>query len=177
MKTVNISLNTRSIDRALRELDAFEKWLHTRTKAFVKALGKIGVQVATVRFQTAGYAGSNDVRCSIRELDDHHLAVVATGSATLFIEFGTGVVYIGGLHPEASELGMIRGEYGKGRGNNIHGWYYKGDPGSGGYGTVRRAGTPTEVVHTLGNPANMCMYNTVEELERKFEEVARKVFV
>ena len=39
------------------------------------------------------------------------IAVVAVGSATLFIEFGTGVKYPDN-HPEAAEHGMIRGGYG-----------------------------------------------------------------
>lgn len=173
-KKITISLTSKGIDKLIKEVKAYQKWLETKTKEFVKALGDEGVQIASVRFQSAEYDGTNDVSVNIEDRGDNQVAVVAAGGAVLFIEFGSGVVYPDN-HPEAAEHGMIRGEYGYKLGRNPRGWRYKGDPGT--HGELITEGKHAGEVHTYGNPANMCMYSTVRELEERFEEIAKRVYV
>lgn len=173
-RVIKVSLNEQSIDNAIRELNDFKKWLQDKTKEFLKALADEGVQIANAKFAVAEYDGTNDVSCSVEERGDNKVAVVAVGGATLFIEFGTGVTYPDN-HPEAGKMGMVRGEYGYRLGRLESGWRYTGDPGS--HGEVITEGKHAGEVHTYGNPANMCMYLTVEELKGKFEEIARRVYV
>lgn len=173
-RVIKVSLNEQSIDRAIKELDNYKKWLVDKTKEFLKALADEGVQIASAKFAKAVYDGTNDVSCSVEERGENKIAVVAVGSATLFIEFGTGVKYPDN-HPEAAEYGMIRGGYGYRLGRLEKGWRYTGDPGSN--GEVITEGKHAGQVHTYGNPANMCMYQTVRELQEKFEEIARRVYV
>lgn len=173
-QVIKVSLNEQSIDRAIKELDNYKKWLVDKTKEFLKALADEGVQIASAKFAKAVYDGTNDVSCSVEERGENKIAVVAVGSATLFIEFGTGVKYPDN-HPEAAEHGMIRGGYGYRLGRLEKGWRYTGDPGSN--GEVITEGKHAGQVHTYGNPANMCMYQTVRELQEKFEEIARRVYV
>lgn len=173
-RVIKVSLNEQSIDRAIKELDNYKKWLVDKTKEFLKALADEGVQIASAKFAKAVYDGTNDVSCSVEERGENKIAVVAVGSATLFIEFGTGVKYPDN-HPEAAEHGMIRGGYGYCLGRLEKGWRYTGDPGSN--GEVITEGKHAGQVHTYGNPANMCMYQTVRELQEKFEEIARRVYV
>ncbi len=173
-RVIKVSLNEQSIDRAIKELDNYKKWLVDKTKEFLKALADEGVQIASAKFAKAVYDGTNDVSCSVEERGENKIAVVAVGSATLFIEFGTGVKYPDN-HPEAAEHGMIRGGYGYRLGRLEKGWRYTGDPGSN--GEVITEGKHAGQVHTYGNPANMCMYQTVRELQEKFEEIARRVYV
>ena len=85
---------------------------------------------ASVKFSQAVYDGTNDVSVTVEPRGNNVRAVVATGGATLFIEFGAGVTYPDD-HPEAEELGMKRGAYGQGHGKQ-HSWGYYGDPGTNG---------------------------------------------
>lgn len=173
-RVIHIKLNEASIDQAIKELQEYKKWLVEKTKDFLQALAEEGVQIASAKFADATYDGTNDVSCSVEERGDNKVAVMAVGSAVLFIEFGTGVRYADN-HPEAAEHGMVRGEYGYKLGRMEKGWRYKGDPGTN--GQVITEGKHAGEVHTYGNPANMSMYLTIRELEDKFEEIARRIYV
>ena len=173
-RVIKVQLNEASINRAIKELEDYKKWLLSKTKEFLKALADEGVEIANTKFAKAVYDGTNDVSCSVEERGDNKIAVVAVGGATLFIEFGTGVKYPDN-HPEAGKHGMVRGQYGHKLGRLPQGWRYEGDPGSN--GEVITEGKHVGEVHTYGNPANMCLYMTVRELAEKFEEIARRVYV
>ena len=172
-KVITVKLNSRSIQKAIDELKAYKKWLTEKTKEFLKALADEGMEIASAKFESATYDGTNDVKCQVEERSDNKVAILAIGGATLFIEFGTGVTYPDD-HPEAAQNGMIRGKYGHGLGKLKGGWRYDGDPGTN--GTVITEGKHAGMIHTYGNPANMCMYLTIRELEDKFEEIARRVY-
>ena len=173
-RVIKVRLNEQSIDRAIKELNDYKKWLTDKTKEFLKALADEGVKIASAKFGQAVYDGTNDVTCQMEDRGENKVAVMAIGSATLFIEFGTGVRYPDN-HPEAAENGMVRGAYGYKLGRLEKGWRYTGEPGSN--GEVITEGKHTGEIHTYGNPANMSMYLTVRELQDKFEEIARRVYV
>ena len=173
-RVIEAQLNSASLNAAIEELEEYKKWLIRKTKEFLTALADEGVQIANSNFAKAVYDGTNDVTCSVEDRGDNKVAVVAVGGATLFIEFGTGIKYPD-THPEAGKHGMTRGEYGHKLGRLPSGWRYQGDPGSN--GEVITEGEHAGEIHTYGNPANMCMYQTVRELEEKFEEIARRVYV
>lgn len=172
-RVIKLKLNPKSVDQAIKEVNDYKKWLTEKTKEFLTALAKEGVDVASLKFSQATYDGSNDVHCHMEERGKYKLAVLAVGNATLFIEFGTGVKYPDN-HPEAQEHGMLRGEYGHKLGQREKGWRYTGEPGSN--GKLITEGKHAGEIHTYGNPANMSMYLTVRELEEKFEEIARRVY-
>lgn len=173
-RVIKVKLTEDSIDQAIQELKRYKEWLLDRTQKFLEALAQEGMQIASVKFAEAAYDGTNDVSCSVEERGKNKVAVIALGSAVLFIEFGTGVKYPDN-HPEAGKHGMTRGQYGYGLGKLEKGWRYSGDPGTN--GEVITTGKHAGEVHTYGNPANMSMYQTMRELEVKFEEIARRVYV
>ena len=173
-RVITVKLTEESIKNAITEAKQYKEWLTNCTRKFVKELGDCGVEIASVKFDKAIYDGTNDVSVSVEERDNNKIAIVAVGNATLFIEFGTGIKYPDN-HPEAAANGMVRGEYGHKLGRLEKGWRYTGDPGTN--GEIITEGKHTGEVHTYGNPANMCMYQTVRELEDKFAEIARRVFV
>lgn len=173
-RIIKVPLTERGINNAIKGLNDYKKWLKDRTEKFVQALGDEGLQVARAKFQTAQYDGTNDVSVSVEERGENKLAVIAIGSSVLFIEFGTGVKYTE-QHPDAGKNGFIRGEYGHKLGKLPDGWRYKGNPGTN--GEMITSGKHTGEVHTYGNPANMSMYDTVKELEEKFEEIAKRIYV
>lgn len=172
---ITITLDNRSIDKAIKELRQYEAWLKKKTDELCRELAGMGAYIAQIKFNDAVYDGVNDVSVRIEDGKNGAVAVVATGRATLFIEFGTGVRH-GETHPEAAELGFTRGGYGHGYGSQERGWWYTGNNG-GTNGQPTRGRPPGTSWHTYGNPANMCMYKTVRELEQKVEDVARRVFM
>ncbi len=173
-RVIKVRLNEQSIGQAIKELNDYKKWLIDKTKEFLKALADEGVEIASAKFGQVVYDGTNDVTCQMEDRGENKVAVMAIGSATLFIEFGTGIRYPDN-HPEAAENGMVRGAYGYKLGRLEKGWRYTGEPGSN--GEVITEGKHAGEIHTYGNPANMSMYLTVRELQDKFEEIARRVYV
>lgn len=179
-KVVHVTLNPAGIQKAIDELNAFKKWLEDCSKRFLDRLAQEGVEVASAGFASAEYDGTNDVVVRFEKDNDKRI-IVATGhvdpdsggNVVLFIEFGSGVKYTD-PHPEAAEHGMIRGEFGMGQGGNVWGWTYRGNPGSN--GMVINTGWQRGRVHTYGNPANKCMYNSRKELEERFTQIAKEVF-
>ena len=172
MKTVKVPLSQRGIDTLLREIESYTVWLKERSQVLLDRLAQAGFEVASTRFAKAAYDGTNDASVSLETRSEGVRAVVAVGASVLFIEFGTGVTYPDN-HPQAAELGMKRGEYGKGHGKQSS-WGYYGDPGTNGVVKMKKDGSTVVITH--GNPANMPMYETVKELEAMLPDLVKEVF-
>ena len=170
MKTVKVPLSQRGIDTLLREIESYTVWLKERSQVLLDRLAQAGFEVASARFAKAVYDGTNDASVSLETRSEGVRAVVAVGASVLFIEFGTGVTYPDN-HPQAAELGMKRGEYGKGHGKQSS-WGYYGDPGTNGVVKMKKDGSTVVITH--GNPANMPMYETVKELEATLPELVKE---
>ena len=171
-QTINVPLSIPAYDSLIRKIEDLGNWQSDRAIVFADRLAQEGMEIASVKFSQAVYDGTNDVSVTVESRGNNVRAVVATGGATLFIEFGTGVTYPDN-HPEAGELGMKRGEYGQGHGKQ-HSWGYYGDPGTNGVLKEKKNGGFVVITH--GNPANMPMYETVKELQDRLTEIAKEVF-
>lgn len=171
-QTINVPLSIPAYDSLIRKIEDLGNWQSDRAIVFADRLAQEGMEIASVKFSQAVYDGTNDVSVTVEPRGNNVRAVVATGGATLFIEFGTGVTYPDN-HPEAEELGMKRGEYGQGHGKQ-HSWGYYGDPGTNGVLKEKKNGGFVVITH--GNPANMPMYETVKELQDRLTEIAKEVF-
>ena len=169
---INVPLSIPAYDGLIRKIEDLGNWQSDRAIVFADRLAQEGMEIASVKFSQAVYDGTNDVSVTVEPRGNNVRAVVATGGATLFIEFGTGVTYPDN-HPEAEELGMKRGEYGQGHGKQ-HSWGYYGDPGTNGVLKEKKNGGFVVITH--GNPANMPMYETVKELQDRLTEIAKEVF-
>lgn len=160
MKKITIRLSVDGVAQAIRELEEYQNWFKERTKMFLDRLAEEGLEVAQAGFKFAKYDGENDVKVSVEPRGETARAVVALGRATLFIEFGSGVITP--LHPETPE-GLERGSWsdgpeGKGHWQDPNGWYY------------------AHGKKTRGNPANMAMYEAVKDLENRIGQIAKEVF-
>lgn len=171
-QTIDVPLSIPAYDSLIRKIEDLGNWQSDRAIVFADRLAQEGMEIASIKFSQAVYDGTNDVSVTVEPRGNNIRAVVATGGATLFIEFGTGVTYPDD-HPEAGELGMKRGEYGQGHGKQ-HSWGYYGDPGTN--GVLKKKKNGGFVVITHGNPANMPMYETVKELQDRLTEIAKEVF-
>lgn len=159
-----------SIDAAIKKLEDYGKNMKQKCNALAKRLTEMGAINASLEFARAIYDGAPDFDIEVKQIGEGKYSVIASGETALFMEFGTGV-YHPDTHPKAAEMGMIRGEYGKGHGKQLT-WGYYGDPGTNGWTDSKRPG----VTLTHGNPANMPMYNTAQELKREIRRVAEEVF-
>lgn len=171
-QTINVPLSIPAYDSLIRKIEDLGNWQSDRAIVFADRLAQEGMEIASIKFSQAVYDGTNDVSVTVEPRGNNVRAVVATGGATLFIEFGAGVTYPDD-HPEAEELGMKRGEYGQGHGKQ-HSWGYYGDPGTNGVLKEKKNGGFVVITH--GNPANMPMYETVKELQDRLTEIAKEVF-
>lgn len=163
-----------SIDHALKEIEAYKKWLNEKTQEFLAELAKLAQEEAESNFSNAEYDGTNDVSVSVEDEGENRKIIVARGEATLFIEFGTGVTNPDN-HPDKPPEIVGHGEYGYKLGSLEDGWRYKGEPGTNGIQITE--GKHKDEILTKGNIANMCMYNTVKDLREKINDIAKRVFV
>ena len=165
MRTVHLTfgIDGRGIDKAIRGVEEYKRWLLDKTEQLTQRLAEIGVKTADVNFLAAYYDGVNDAKVTAEKVGDCQYVVKADGESVLFIEFGTGLIGYG--HPDVQGYGP--GTYppkdpANPNWNKPGGWFYYGEDG--------------EAHHTHGNPPNAPMYNTVKELEQQFEAIAQEVF-
>jgi len=162
------------IDSLLKKLKTRQTELNKKQHILLEKLSKVGIDIASAKFQTAQYDGDNDVVVNRQPewVGDNKLFLTATGNAVTFIEFGTGIHYAE-QHPKASDLGAIRGEYGQGKGSNDT-WGYYGSPGTN--GREKRDTDKGTLVITHGNPPARAMYDSAKEMRNQVLNKAREVF-
>lgn len=160
------------IDRVIRRLERMKQEIERKNHEFIHKLALEGIEVADARFSTAMYDGVNDVTPGqVVWLSDKEAQIVVSGTAVLFIEFGTGVVHTD-MHPLAGQYGYTRGGYGEGKGANPKGWAYYGEPGTAGVPVKGKTG----VYRTKGNPPARAMYDAGKTMRERVATVAREVF-
>lgn len=171
---IKVRLSDAGLRDAERQIQEYKTTLNRKAQEFAKALAQKGIDVATVRFANAQYAGDNDVTVEHDPVQTSNgFAIVAHGKAVAFIEFGTGSHhngYGGELPPGVG----AHGSYGKGQGANRR-WYYYGDPGNAGtyVDTVSGKG---QLNYTSGNEPAMAMWGAVEEMASQVEATWREVW-
>lgn len=161
-KTIRIDgLSEANIKAAELELRRYADWIRLKEAELITRLAERGRSVASIKFASAQYDGTNDV--SVRVDNAGSVAVIyAEGEAVAFIEFGSGSM-MGYGHPDAGEHGFgpgtwSTGESGKGHWDDPNGWYYAHGKKS------------------HGNPPAMAMYDAVQTMTAEITTIAREVF-
>ena len=171
---IKVRLSDAGLRDAERQIQEYKTTLNQKAKEFARALAQKGIDVATVRFANAQYAGDNDVTVERDPVQTPNgFAIVAHGKAVAFIEFGTGVSYsaYGGELPDG--VGE-HGTYGKGNGQHKR-WYYYGESGNAGT-PVKQVDGKGQLNYTSGNDAAMAMWGAVEEMASQVEATWREVW-
>lgn len=171
---IKVRLSDAGLRDAERQIQEYKATLNQKAQEFAKALAQKGIDVATVRFANAQYAGDNDVTVERDPVQTPNgFAIVAHGKAVAFIEFGTGVMH-SAYGCELPDGVGEHGTYGKENGKHKR-WYYYGESGN--------AGTPVKEVdgkgqlnYTSGNDAAMAMWGAVEEMASQVEATWREVW-
>ena len=151
-----------NIADVIRQLETYRNTLQDRMRIFLKRVADLGVEVAQASYSTAKYDGDNDVKVSTDWVSDSTIRVVASGSAVLFIEFGSGY-QLGFGHEKAAEMGYGPGTWsegpeGKGHWLDPNGWYFRHGEKS------------------VGNPPSRSMVEASAAIREKIAEIAREVF-
>lgn len=170
MKSITIRLSPSSCDRALKQLRTYKTWSSRKADELCKRLAEYGRTKVEVYFDEALYDGTKDVKLDVTKTDNGY-SLVASGKTVAFLEFGAGVHYPND-HPKAGELGIEHGTYGKGKGANDY-WFYTGQPGNAG-GELALGHKNTTITH--GNPANMPMFHTAQDMREEILRIAQEVF-
>lgn len=157
-KKINMSLNPKSIESAIRSVKAYSKWVEAKKKELMEQLAYIGAKEATVRFGSAYFSGDKDISVTVDPIPNGY-KITAKGSAVFFIEFGAGVYYNGSEpYPEPRPQGIVGiGEYGEGKGKNDY-WF------------------APKIGFTRGTPAAMPMYHASQEMRNEIYRIAKEVF-
>ena len=167
---MDITIDLKDIDKAIKEVEEYKKTFESNVTKLVTELTDLGKDQASQNFKSAQYDGTNDVQVSSR-VYKRTGRITASGQATLFIEFGTGVTY-GSNHPEAHMHGYRPGSYGP---NGLRTtWAYYGEPGT--RGVIRKETDKGTLVTTHGNPANRCLYDAGKIIEMLAPKIARGIF-
>lgn len=171
---IKVRLSDAGLRDAERQIREYKTTLNQKAKEFARALAQKGIDVATVRFANAQYAGDNDVTVERDPVQTPNgFAIVAHGKAVAFIEFGTGVLHTtyGGELPDG--VGE-HGTYGKGNGQHKR-WYYYGESGNAGT-PVKQVDGKGQLNYTSGNEPAMAMWGAVEEMASQVEATWREVW-
>lgn len=153
-----------SYDAAIKEIEAYKKWVNEKSMELCKRLADIGLSVAQIYFIPSN--GNTDVTLSVEPLNNGYL-LKADGEDVCFMEFGAGVT--AGLGYDTSKItppvsiepdswsaahnGMFHRMGGYPRGY----WFYKKQ--------IYNAIVP-----------QMGMYHAVNEMVQRIEQVATEVF-
>lgn len=171
---IKVRLSDAGLRDAERQIQEYKTTLNQKAQEFARALAQKGIDVATVKFANAQYAGDNDVTVEHDPVQTPNgFAIVAHGKAVAFIEFGTGVshsAYGGELHDGVGE----HGTYGKGNGQHKR-WYYYGESGNAGT-PVKQVDGKGQLNYTSGNEPAMAMWGAVEEMASQVEATWREVW-
>lgn len=161
MKKIQITLSTKDINQAIKEVKDYNAWIEKKTNELTERLALIGAKEATVRFGRAYYDGSKDASVEVTPIKNGW-QIVAFGNSVFFIEFGAGVYFNGQEpYPEPRPQGVAGiGEYGEGKGKSNTWGYYEND----------------ELILTHGTPAAMPMYYAKKIMEQEIKTIAKEVF-
>lgn len=170
-KKITIGLNTKDINRAIREIEKYKQELQVKVKECEKRIAEALSKEVTSNFNSAigdtSIRGGNRPANVVVRVDSKGTmtVVIAEGEDAVFCEFGAGVYYNGGAgsspNPYGSNLGLTIGSYGQGKGKQKAWGYYD---------------TNGNLVITRGTPASMPMYHAIQTITQKAIEIAKEVF-
>jgi hypothetical protein len=154
MPKIILELSKGSCQKALKELEKYQKEVKPKLAEVCKRLAEIGAQEANAHLALAN--GNDDARIDIEPMDGGY-KLVMSGSDVYFIEFGTGSdvdahyetsvpVFAGSWSMEHSQ------QYAK------HGWWWYGGE-----------------IYT-GTPAYMPMYYAGKKMREEIPRIVKEVF-
>ena len=157
---IKCTLDTKDINRAIRDLEKFKKQFLEKCDRLVEALTDEGVEVAKIQVKQLDAWYTGELMNSIEGYysPTYNVGIIKAGAYyAAYVEFGTGVVGSRSAHPNP------QGWQYDVNGHGDKGWVYYDDDG----GKFR---------WTKGFKSRPFMYNTARQLEKECEKIAKEVF-
>lgn len=157
---IKFSLNTKDIDRAIRELKQFKTEFLEKCNRLIEKLTDYGVEVAQLQVQQLDAVYSGELMNSIEGYysPTYNVGIIKAGAYyAAYVEFGTGVVGKQSPHPAPQGWSYDVNNHGD------EGWVYYDDERG-------------EFRWTKGFKSRPFMYNTARQLEKECRRIAREVF-
>ena len=171
MKTIQVNpFNPKSVENAIKELQAYKKEVETKTRQLVERLTYLGADIARVKIVGLGAYDTGELLSGV---DGYYSStsnigfVRVTSDHVAFVEFGTGVVGQANPHRNGEYLSKAAWQYATGpkiftKKDGRVGWIYPTDDGG--------------FRFTEGMESRPFMYETALELQRMFPKIAKEVF-
>ncbi len=170
MKTINVTLDPKSIDKAIKELKRYQKDIEKKTKRLVIKLTDYGAKVVRVKIVSMGAVYSGELLSGV---DGYYSPLLNAGFVRVtndhvaFVEFGTGVVGQKSPHKNGEYLSKAAWQYAVGpkiitTKDGRVGWIYPTKDGG--------------FRFTEGMKARPFMYETALQIQREFPQMAKEVF-
>lgn len=160
MKTITLELSVASCNKALKELEKYQREIKPKLDEVCKRLAEIGTQEASIRAQFGRVYGNDDVSVSTEKMENGY-KVVMSGADIYFIEFGTGD-RAGEYAGDASNVsvGIMPGDWSETHAQQYSrfGYWF--------YDNVRYEGTPAE----------MPMYYAGKKMREEMPRIVKEVF-
>ena len=157
---IRFSLDTKDIDRAIKELKLFKKVFLEKCNRLIQELTDLGVDIAKVEVTQLDAVYTGELRNSIEGYysPSTNVGIIKAGAYyAVYVEFGTGVV--GSQSPHPNPQGYTYDV----NAHSDEGWVYYDDDS----GNFR---------WTKGFKSRPFMYNTARQLEKECEKISREVF-
>lgn len=155
MKQIVLELSKDSCNKALKELEKYQKEIKPKMLEVCKRLAEIGAQEANAHLVLAN--GNDDARISVEPMDGGY-KLVMSGTDVYFIEFGTGND-VNAYTPNTTVL-VAQGSWSETHAKvyMTYGYWY--------YDKVRYEGTP----------AYMPMYYAGKKMREEMPRIVKEVF-
>ncbi len=170
MKNIEVRLDPKSIENAIKELQAYKKEVEQKARLLVQRLTDYGADIARIKIVDMGAVYSGELLSGVDGYFSPLLNagyVKVTSDHVAFVEFGTGVV--GQQSPHTNGEYLSKASWGYATGQKIFttkdgkvGWVYPTDDGG--------------FRFTEGMKSRPFMYQTALELQREFPRMAKAVF-
>ena len=155
---------------AIRRLNEYQKEVETKTIELAQRLTDLGAEIARIKITEMDAVDTGELLSGVGGYFDPVLNIgyiQVTSDHAAFVEFGTGVV--GQANPHKNGEYLSKASWGYATGSKIFttkdgktGWIYPTDDGG--------------FRFTEGMSSRPFMYETAQELGKRFEQIAREVF-
>lgn len=174
---IKIDLSVKSIDSAIKKLEAYRDKLPKIAERIAKELSQMGYEVAYSIMSGHVFSGEMIGSLAVTEEKPGRFILHDESGAILFFEFGAGVRY-GGGHPWDDELGFGPGTYpskypGASHWDDPKGWWF---PTSDPRLIIRKDKDGKGWGHSYGNKPYMPFYNASKEMRMNLLEAAKRAF-
>lgn len=160
LKSIDMDLSTQSINRAIKEVQAFRNELKAKCWELVQALTMEGAEIAKMQVVSMDAFDTGELEQSIQGMffpGERCGFVIAGAPYAIYVEYGTGIIGKESPHPEADgNYDYDVHQHGDG------GWVYKSDKDG-------------QFHWTAGYVSRPFMYNTLRWLEEAAPDRASEI--